>query len=79
MEESEPNNFIWQQDGAPPHWHFSVSDWLNIIVPNQWIDRKEPPYKACIASPDLTPCDFFLMGFIQDCVYVPPLPADLSN
>ncbi|GFS75048.1 uncharacterized protein TNCV_1396941 [Trichonephila clavipes] len=43
LEESEPNNFIWQQDGAPSHWHLSVRDWSNITVPNQWIDRKEPP------------------------------------
>ncbi|GFV29774.1 hypothetical protein TNCV_1925991 [Trichonephila clavipes] len=21
LKESEPDNFIWQQDGAPPHWH----------------------------------------------------------
>ncbi|GFV30203.1 uncharacterized protein TNCV_96801 [Trichonephila clavipes] len=26
LEESEPNDFIWQQDGAPPHWHLSVRD-----------------------------------------------------
>ncbi|GFW91095.1 uncharacterized protein TNCV_1759691 [Trichonephila clavipes] len=43
LEESEPNNFIWQQDGATPHWHYSICDWLNIIVPNQCIGRKEPP------------------------------------
>ncbi|GFY25809.1 uncharacterized protein TNCV_1915591 [Trichonephila clavipes] len=42
IEESEPNNFIWQQDGAPPHWHLSVRDWVNITVPNQRIGRKEP-------------------------------------
>ncbi|GFX98398.1 uncharacterized protein TNCV_4001671 [Trichonephila clavipes] len=66
---SEPNNFIWQQDGAPPHWHFSLRDWLNIPVPNQWIGLKEPPDKTCIAwpprSPDLTPCDFYLWGLIE--------------
>ncbi|PRD25609.1 UNVERIFIED_CONTAM: Fatty acid hydroxylase domain-containing protein 2 [Trichonephila clavipes] len=49
LEESEPNNFIWQQDGAPPLWHLTVRDWINIIVPNFWIGRKEPPDKACIA------------------------------
>ncbi|GFW42265.1 uncharacterized protein TNCV_1207201 [Trichonephila clavipes] len=49
LEESEPNNFIWQQDGATPHWYLSVHDWLNITVPNQWIGRKDPPDKACIA------------------------------
>ncbi|GFX55483.1 uncharacterized protein TNCV_267711 [Trichonephila clavipes] len=30
-------------------------------------------------SPDMTPCDFYLLGFIKDCVYVPRLPADLSD
>ncbi|GFX66186.1 uncharacterized protein TNCV_738471 [Trichonephila clavipes] len=47
------------------------------------VSCKEPPDKACIAwplhSPDLTPCDFCLWGFIKDCVYVSPLPADLPD
>ena len=30
-------------------------------------------------SPDLTPCDFFLWGFVKDTVYVPPLPANLQD
>ncbi|GFS57854.1 uncharacterized protein TNCV_2909401 [Trichonephila clavipes] len=66
MEESKPNNFISYQDGAPPHWHLSVRDWLNITVPNQWIGHKEPPDKACIAWPrrssDLTPLTFICGG-----------------
>ncbi|GFV58335.1 hypothetical protein TNCV_1806081 [Trichonephila clavipes] len=24
LKEKEPYNFIWEQDGAPPHWHLSV-------------------------------------------------------
>ncbi|GFY26149.1 uncharacterized protein TNCV_354651 [Trichonephila clavipes] len=40
LEESEPNNFNWRQDGATPHWHLSVRDWLNITVPKQWIGRR---------------------------------------
>ena len=28
-------------------------------------------------SPDLTPCDFFLWGFVKDTV--PPLPANLQD
>ncbi|GFW41844.1 uncharacterized protein TNCV_5541 [Trichonephila clavipes] len=83
LEEKEPNSFIWQQDGAPPHWHLSVHDLFHITVPIQWIGRKEPTDKACIAwpprSPDLTPCDFYLWGLIKDCVYVSRLPADLSD
>ncbi|GFX48000.1 fatty acid hydroxylase domain-containing protein 2 [Trichonephila clavipes] len=49
LEQSEQNNFIWQQNGAPLRWHPSERDWSNITVPNQWIGRKEPPDKACIA------------------------------
>jgi hypothetical protein len=29
--------------------------------------------------PDLTPCDFFLWGYVKDRVYVPPLPRDLPE
>ncbi|GFW98487.1 uncharacterized protein TNCV_3791181 [Trichonephila clavipes] len=46
-----------------------------------WI--KGPYDKACFAwpprSPDLTPCDFYLWGFIKGCVYVLQLPADLPD
>jgi hypothetical protein len=30
-------------------------------------------------SPDLTPCDRFLWGYVKDKVYVPPLPIDLPE
>jgi len=30
-------------------------------------------------SPDLTPCDFFLWGFVKDSVYLPPLPMSLKE
>ena len=30
-------------------------------------------------SPDLTPYDFFLWGFVKDAVFVPPLPANLQD
>ncbi|GFW51944.1 uncharacterized protein TNCV_1188751 [Trichonephila clavipes] len=42
-----------------------------------------PHDKACftwpLRSPDLTPCDLYLWGFIKYCVYVRPLPADLPD
>ena len=28
-------------------------------------------------SPEATPCDFFLWGYVKDQVYVPPLPASI--
>jgi hypothetical protein len=30
-------------------------------------------------SPNLTPCDFFLWGFVEDSVYIPPLPMSLRE
>jgi hypothetical protein len=27
----------------------------------------------------MTPCDFFLWGYVKECVYVSPLPADLDE
>jgi len=33
---------------------------------NSWLPR----------PPDMTPCDFFLWGYVKERVYVPPLPAD---
>jgi len=30
-------------------------------------------------SPDATPCDFFLLCYVKDQVYVPPLPASITE
>ena len=30
-------------------------------------------------SPDATPCDFFLWGYVKDHVYFPPLPVSISE
>ena len=30
-------------------------------------------------SPDATPCDFFLWGYVKDQVYVPPLSASIPE
>ena len=30
-------------------------------------------------SPDATPCNFFLCGYVKDQVYVPPLPASIPE
>jgi hypothetical protein len=62
----DSGDFIFQQDRAPPHWHWDVRSFLNDSLPQQWIGRvrKEdlalqfwPP-----RSPDFTLSDFFLWG-----------------
>jgi hypothetical protein len=48
---------------------------------HRWIGRVGKDDFALFAwpprSPDLTPCDFFLCGYVKDRVCVPPLPATL--
>ena len=73
----------FQQDGAPPHYHLDVRAHLNAILPGRWIRRASHNDSLLLLwpprSPDLTPCDFFLWGYIKDHVYVPPMPRDLPK
>ena len=64
------HRLLWfQQDGAPPHYLQGVRDYLNIVFPNRWIGRRgaiEWPAR----SPDLTPLDYFLWGYLKSKIYV---------
>jgi hypothetical protein len=80
-EDSE--DFIFQQDGTPPHWHNQDRRFPNETLPQLWIGRTGPKDLALNSwppgSPDMTPCDFFLWGCEKERVYVPPLSADLDD
>ena len=56
-------------------------DFLNQSLPNKWIGRASDEDAALIhwppRSPDLTPLDFYLWGFIKTNVYTYPMPKDL--
>ncbi|GBM93193.1 hypothetical protein AVEN_93750-1 [Araneus ventricosus] len=78
---NDSRDFVFQQDGAPPHWNIRVRRYLNDELPHRWFGMRmtslcslDPP-----RSPDLTPCDFLLWGYIKDFVYVPPLPKTLEK
>ena len=80
---NEHEDFIFQQDGAPPQWKLTVRAYLNENLRGRWIGRagdgdnvllKWPPL-----SPDMTPCNFFLSGYVKGLVYVPSLPANLEE
>ena len=59
---------IFQQDGAPPHWGLHVHGFLYPTFPHRWIGRDGPiPWPP--RSPDITPLDFFLWGYVKDIVY----------
>lgn len=61
------NDLIFQHDGAPAHFASDVRNHLNARFP-QWIGRGgRVAWPA--RSPDLTPLDFFLWGYIKNIVY----------
>lgn len=63
-----PPNVIFQQDGAPLHFHRDVTTFLNNTFPERWIGRGGPTAWPP-RSPDLTPLDFSAWGVIKDIVY----------
>ena len=80
--DGEQADFIFQQDGAPPHWSLIVRQYLNATLHSRWIGRAG---NDCVLlhgrprSPDLTSCDFFLWGYVKGLVYVPPLPTSVDD
>jgi hypothetical protein len=81
--QQDSENFIFIQDGAPPHWHIGVRHYLDENLQRHWIGRSTDENMALThsppRSPDLTPCDLFLWGYIKDRVFVPPLPVSLNE
>ena len=63
------NNVIYQQDGAPPHCSNVSLDFLNEYFPgDRFISRRtNNPWPAY--SPDLSPADYFLWGYLKERVY----------
>ena len=56
---------IFQQDSAPPHWGLQVRGFLNQTFPDLGIGRDGSiPWSP--RSPDITPLDFFLWGYVKD-------------
>ena len=80
---NEHEDFIYQQDGAPPHWKLTVRAYLNDNLPRRWIGRANGEDNVMLKwpprSPDLTQCNFFLWGYVKILVYVPPLPANVNE
>jgi hypothetical protein len=65
-----PDNesIFFMQDGAPAHYASDVREWLDKNFPGRWIGRRGP-IEWPARSPDLTPADFFLWGYLKDIVY----------
>ena len=78
LADEEVQGYIYQQEGAPPHWHKEVREYLNEHLPGRWVGHAAATDNTFCTwppqSPDLTVCDFFLWGFVKYNVHVPPLP-----
>lgn len=72
---------IWfQQDGATTHTAKMSMDVIPSTIPGRLVSRNgDVPWPP--RSPDLTPCDFFLWGYLKSEVYVNRLWTllDLKN
>jgi hypothetical protein len=59
---------ILQEDRAPPHFCHHVKNHLDREMAGRWIGRSGPNAWSR-RSPDLTPLDVFLWGFVKNIVY----------
>jgi hypothetical protein len=67
LEHLQPNVFF-QQDRAPLRWSLDVRRALNATFPGRWTGR-DGPTDWHPRSPDITPLNFFLWGYVKDRIY----------
>ncbi|KAL5505978.1 hypothetical protein EMCRGX_G007531 [Ephydatia muelleri] len=59
---------VFQHDGASAHYETCVRAWLDGKLEDRWMDRGGPILWPT-RSPDLSPLDFWLWGFLKNKVY----------
>lgn len=62
----ERQNVWFQHDGCPAH--STRNEWLNRTFRNKWLGRNTDP-RWPPRSPDLTPLDYFLWGYLKQKIY----------
>jgi hypothetical protein len=50
---------------------------VNIVIQSYY--KRNRHFQRYVVSPDLSPCDFFLWGYIKDRVFIPPLLVSLNK
>ncbi len=65
-------NLWWVQDGAPGHRRLDVRNMLSQVFPNDHVIGLGHYVEWPPRSPDLTPCDFFLWGYLKGKVFFRP-------
>ena len=63
--------------------HLTVRAYLNDNLRRRWVGRASVEDNVMLKwpprSPDLTPGDFFLCGYVKTFAYVPPLPTNVNE
>lgn len=77
MEDVNLEEFYFQQDGCPAHSTRLVTHFLNQHFQERWIGRYGSIHWPA-RSPDLTPADFYLWGYLKQKVYSCDLHDDLQ-
>ena len=79
---NEHEDFIYQQDGAPPHCKLTMRAYLNDNLPRRWIGRASGEDNVILKwlprLPDLTPA-IFSLGICKDLGLCSPLLANVNE
>lgn len=60
--------WLFQQDGATPHYTLAARQFLDKQLNGRWIGRRGP-IEWPARSPDLTTCDFWLWAYLRQKIY----------
>ena len=73
-------NMRMQHEGASPHYALCSKQVMNEIFPEKWI-RRGGPVAWPLLLPDLASPDYFLWGFVKECVMAvtPTTPDDMKE
>jgi len=75
-------NMLFQQEGATSHTARMSMNAANALFPNRVVSRNgDIPWPPPPRSPDLTPCDYFIWGYLKTKVFEtrPRTIADLKQ
>ena len=72
LNEEKSDDFIFVQDGAPPHWSLKVSQFLNTTFPDIWIGWSGQDDRVLMPWPSSShTLRFLFVGVCGRLVYVP--------
>ncbi|GBN16083.1 hypothetical protein AVEN_80415-1 [Araneus ventricosus] len=80
--DSDSTHYIFQQDGAPPHWSTEFRTFKS--TSSKALDLSKWRCRRCLLllATEISGLDtlrFFLWGCVKDRVYVPPMPKTIEK